>query len=217
MSNKITLRTIFAKTRNLLSKKYLQDANEVITRKVIFFIKRYHLKSIGLYVSQKNEIDTNAIIAYCLANDINLYIPNCEEQTNQMTFKKITDANNDFEYNEKLKIIQAKNTCPDLIDPNLLDAIFLPLIVFDRNLTRIGFGKGYYDRWFNENHYSGYKIGLAPYTQLTNKLIEAEPTDVQMNFCITEKEIFVPIIDEDEETTHDFDITYWRLNDPDFD
>ena len=52
---------------------------------------------------------------------------------------------------------------------------------------QLGYGRGYYDRWFSKNHVK-IKIGVAFETQLVSSL-PLEKTDIAMDILITEKKV----------------------------
>lgn len=67
-----------------------------------------------------------------------------------------------------------------------IDAVIVPLCAFDNKLNRLGYGKGYYDR-FLENK-KCLKIGVAFSCQKTNDILVKE-SDVSMDIIVTETEI----------------------------
>lgn len=67
-----------------------------------------------------------------------------------------------------------------------IDAIIVPMCAFDRNLNRLGFGKGFYDRFLKDKNCL--KIGVAFSCQQTDS-IQTKETDIRMDIIITEKEV----------------------------
>lgn len=72
------------------------------------------------------------------------------------------------------------------IDPAEADIIIVPGMAFDRKLNRLGFGRGYYDKFLPEIHQP--KIALAYNFQVFPD-IPAEDYDHKVGIIITEKEI----------------------------
>ncbi|ATI73209.1 5-formyltetrahydrofolate cyclo-ligase [Mesoplasma florum] len=210
MSNKNQIREKFLKTRSFLSKSYKEEVNKIIERKVNHYIDRYNLEKYAIYLSTENEPNTLNIIETSLKKGIEVYVPLIIED-NKMEFKKITNLETDLEQNKVLNILQPKSTCPTLEKGNYINTMFIPLVAFDKQLNRVGMGKGFYDRWLNENDYIGYKIGLSASTQLSNESIDADEFDVKLDNVITEKEIYVPFVEEEQE--FDYDVTYSVFND----
>jgi 5-formyltetrahydrofolate cyclo-ligase len=56
------------------------------------------------------------------------------------------------------------------IDPNKIDVFIIPGLAYDRQLHRLGYGKGYYDRYLSKLQSSSVKIGLAYNFQVLNQI-----------------------------------------------
>jgi 5-formyltetrahydrofolate cyclo-ligase len=70
------------------------------------------------------------------------------------------------------------------------DTILVPLVLADRNGTRVGHGKGHYDRALSHLREAGrvFTIGLAWEKQVVDEPIEADPWDVPLDAVATPKE-----------------------------
>tara|TARA_B100000575_G_scaffold265194_1_gene241557 strand:+ start:726 stop:1277 length:552 start_codon:yes stop_codon:yes gene_type:complete len=72
------------------------------------------------------------------------------------------------------------------------DVIMLPLLAFDKDKFRLGYGKGYYDRYLNK-YIIQYKdiitVGVAFSFQKHNKL-PINKNDVKLDFILTEKGLY---------------------------
>jgi 5,10-methenyltetrahydrofolate synthetase len=74
------------------------------------------------------------------------------------------------------------------IDP---DGSFMivPGLVFDKDLNRIGYGKGFYDRYFDTNQTKSFtKCGIA-FDQQMCEGIDTDPRDVPLDILVTESEV----------------------------
>lgn len=69
------------------------------------------------------------------------------------------------------------------LSKNKIDIAIVPGIVFDKRCHRIGYGKGYYDRFLK--NFNGTKIGLAFRMQITKK-IEHKTHDVRLDYILTD-------------------------------
>ena len=69
-------------------------------------------------------------------------------------------------------------------DAHLLDAIFVPLLAFDRQGNRVGYGKGFYDRFLQSCRGDCLKIGLS-YFDAVERIEDAGNFDVPLDYCIT--------------------------------
>ena len=67
-----------------------------------------------------------------------------------------------------------------------VDVVIVPLVACDKNLNRIGFGKGYYDRFLRDRQC--FKIGICHDFQVVDE-IDPKEWDVPLDIIITEKRI----------------------------
>jgi 5-formyltetrahydrofolate cyclo-ligase len=65
-----------------------------------------------------------------------------------------------------------------------IDAVIVPLLVFDEDGNRVGFGKGFYDRFLSDCRDDCKKIGLS-YFEPINKIKDIDAYDVKLDLCIT--------------------------------
>ena len=72
------------------------------------------------------------------------------------------------------------------IDKDQLDLMIVPLVGYNQNNYRLGYGGGYYDRYLK--NYNGYTIGLA-YTFQYLKDYQPEFFDIPLNQIITDEKI----------------------------
>lgn len=70
-------------------------------------------------------------------------------------------------------------------DASELALALIPGVVFDQNGHRYGYGKGYYDRYFQD--YCGKKVGICYSCQMVDMALDIEEHDVKMDLIATEK------------------------------
>ena len=90
-------------------------------------------------------------------------------------------------YVSKFGILEPKNSLKDLTP----DLIMVPLVAFDKNLNRIGYGKGYYDRSLQKINKIKKKIvsiGIA-YSFQECKKIPINKYDFKLDYVFTERGI----------------------------
>ncbi len=75
-----------------------------------------------------------------------------------------------------------------LIENELIDAIVTPLLAFDQQGFRIGYGKGFYDKYLNSIQHKPVKIGLS-YFPPVEEISAPDPWDVPLDFCITPDQV----------------------------
>jgi len=70
-----------------------------------------------------------------------------------------------------------------------IDLIFIPLLAFDENGFRVGFGKGYYDRFLEKSSPETVKMGFS-YFEPVPQISDTNQFDVPLNYCITPQHIY---------------------------
>lgn len=70
------------------------------------------------------------------------------------------------------------------VAPELLDIIFVPLVAFDEKGFRVGYGKGYYDRFLARCRPDVIRVGFS-YFEAIQGIEDLHQFDVPLNYCIT--------------------------------
>jgi 5-formyltetrahydrofolate cyclo-ligase len=76
-----------------------------------------------------------------------------------------------------------------IIPPQQLDIIFVPLVAFDERGYRVGYGKGYYDRYLAQCRPETIRIGFS-FFEAVDYIEDIDEFDVPLNFCITPHRIY---------------------------
>jgi 5-formyltetrahydrofolate cyclo-ligase len=75
------------------------------------------------------------------------------------------------------------------VAPSEIDLILVPLLCFDKSGYRVGYGKGFYDKFFMNVKKSAIKIGLS-YFEPIEKIEDCDSFDIKLNYCITPQKIY---------------------------
>jgi 5-formyltetrahydrofolate cyclo-ligase len=75
-----------------------------------------------------------------------------------------------------------------LIKPDALDIVFIPLLAVDSTGHRIGYGKGFYDRFLRKCRPNCIFIGLHLFDEMCN-IDDIDRHDIRLDFCITPTQI----------------------------
>lgn len=89
-----------------------------------------------------------------------------------------------FDANE-FGILEPKIDESEKVDVQGISAILVPAIAYDRKLSRLGRGKGFYDRLLA--HYKGLKIGVCSVVQVSNQNLPLDPHDIAMDIVVTDQ------------------------------
>ncbi len=78
----------------------------------------------------------------------------------------------------------AEPTSTEMVEPSSIDAVIVPLIGFDNRGHRIGYGKGFYDKYFENYPTHRPRIGVSYFEPLSN-IEDTHEFDVPLTHCIT--------------------------------
>jgi 5-formyltetrahydrofolate cyclo-ligase len=70
-----------------------------------------------------------------------------------------------------------------------LDIVFVPLLAFDKKGYRVGYGKGFYDRFLVNCKETCLKIGFS-YFEAIDEITDTNQFDVPLSYCITPEKIY---------------------------
>ncbi len=178
--NKSQIRNKIIKIRNKKFNKNLK----INLDKFIFFLKinKFNNKNIGGYYPSNYEIDDLNILDFLEKKNFKVSLPVIKKK-NQMIFYK-------WSKKDPLKI--NKFGIPEPVSTKIIypDILLVPLVAYDGNLNRLGYGGGFYDRYIEkiEKIKKITKIGLAFSFQKISS-IPINQYDKRLDFIVTEKEI----------------------------
>lgn len=75
------------------------------------------------------------------------------------------------------------------ISPKDIEVVFVPLLAFDKSGNRVGYGKGFYDRFLAQCKTQVVKIGLSLF-EAEEKITDIDERDVPLNYCITPSQTY---------------------------
>jgi 5-formyltetrahydrofolate cyclo-ligase len=174
------LRLKYSRLRNsitptLLGQQSIAIANSIL-QLPIWENQYFH---IFLPIEKKIEIDTEGIISILLGYDKNVIVPKVISNT-ELEHYLLTD-NTKFK-NNSLNIPEPVDGIT--VPPNKIDVVFIPLLAFDKFGNRIGYGKGYYDRFLSKCKADVVKIGLSLF-EPEDLIQDISPTDIPLDYCVT--------------------------------
>ena len=208
--NKDELRKQFLQNRLLIPNDTLESLSFYISKNILnseLFVKKIEtilLKNpeekvkIGLYYPIKNEVDIMQIFNTLEINDyiskFEFFLPVVCKQDMYFARFNISQSNlKDSLCNLKTGKFGIKEPCGINQVANIPDIIIVPGIIFTKDKNRVGYGKGYYDRFFSKNN-NIFKIGIC----FNNFLIKIDKNenlifneyDTKMDLIFTESKIY---------------------------
>lgn len=138
-----------------------------------------------LSILKNKEVNTWPMIEWLKSQKKQIVVSRCSTISNELTH---------YIFDDYAQLKENKYGIPEpqngtVILPKMLNAVLIPLIVFDRKGQRIGYGAGYYDRFLAECPADCLKVGLSLSPPL-DEIPFAEPHDVPMDYCITPSGVY---------------------------
>ncbi|WP_185869517.1 5-formyltetrahydrofolate cyclo-ligase [Blattabacterium cuenoti] len=185
--NKKILRKKYFFYRNSFSKKEIQKMSYEIffqLKKNFIWNKKYY--HIFLPIRKYNEVETFIIINFLLKKKKYITIP-------YSNFKQLYIYNCFFDEKTLLKKNKYGIFEPiykRFIHPYFIDIMFIPLLIFDIKGYRIGYGKGFYDRFVLLCKKNVIKIGLSFFDPINN-IGDIHKNDLSLDIGITTNHIYL--------------------------
>jgi 5-formyltetrahydrofolate cyclo-ligase len=188
--NKTELRAHFRQLRQSISAKDKQNA--AITAAQHFSIHPLFRNSqrIACYIGIRDEFVTHPLIERIIQAGKQCYLP---VLNNNKTLKFALYQKDDLLVANQYGIPEPQNVS-QVIAPEMLDIVIVPLIAYDLSGTRLGTGGGYYDKTFEfkqqKRQAKPLILGLAYHAQQA-EILPKEKWDIALNGVITENELLV--------------------------
>ena len=184
--NKKELRLKYKTLRQGLTKGQIDDYSLAIANRLlkldIWDLTFYH---IFLTIEEQKEVNTDYILNILSGKDKNIIVSKSNFEDCSMTHYLLTDnttiKKNNHNIPEPVDGIEIKSS--------QLEAIFIPLLAFDTIGNRIGYGKGFYDRFLVHCKPETLKIGLS-FFEAENETFEASKNDIKLDYCVTPNTVF---------------------------
>ena len=163
------------------------DEKELLDQAILAEFKKIDLtalKCIHIYlpIIAQNECNTYPIIEFIRENypKIHLAIPKANFENGQMD-AVFLNADTQLATNN-LGIAEPINGAA--INPIDIDMIICPLLAFDLKGNRVGYGKGFYDRFLAQCKTDAIKLGLSYFEPIAS-LADCNEQDFPLSMCIT--------------------------------
>ncbi|TXE13174.1 5-formyltetrahydrofolate cyclo-ligase [Seonamhaeicola algicola] len=183
---KTELRKKYKTLRNNLSQNDIETFSIAIANNAIKMpIWQHKFYHIFLPIEEQKEINTEFILSILAGKDKNIVVPKSHFDTGEMTHFLLTDGTtikkNHYNIPEPVDGIE--------IDDNKIDVVFIPLLSFDKKGNRVGYGKGFYDRFLAKCKPETIKIGLSFFDAET-QIEDTYSTDIKLDFCVTKSHVY---------------------------
>ena len=184
--DKELLRKVFLRKRKTLTASILNARSQQIAANFMEYFSDWPNKMIHVFlpIQKQAEVNTWFLIKKLREKEHQITVSRSDLNSNKMShylFKSDTEL-----LVNKWGIPEPINATK--IDTKKIDVILSPLIVSDRKGARVGYGRGYYDRFYGECRADSIKIGLSLLPPVDTLNLESH--DVLLDYCITHHKVY---------------------------
>ncbi|MBQ9965061.1 MAG: 5-formyltetrahydrofolate cyclo-ligase, partial [Clostridia bacterium] len=161
-----------------------KEADESIANTVRKLWQYRVSRQVLVYVSTPIEVDTHRIICQALADGKRVAVPRCVPDTRQMEFYYIRSM--DDLAPGSFGVLEPEPNPENLVTDTTASLCLIPAFSYDFTGFRLGYGKGYYDRFLA--NYGGHMIGIC-YSACVRRYLPHGRFDRPVQLLVTEKYI----------------------------
>lgn len=183
---KSELRTFYLQKRNQLTENDLEAASLAISESLFrHFSFENKTVSIFLSIANKKELDTLPILEKLIQLKCCIVVSKTLATTTEMEL---------YLYEGKEQLLLSPYGIPEpkygkIISPNHIDIILVPLLCVDSNGYRVGYGKGYYDRFLAQCKKESLIIGLGLFNEFI-VIDDLDEFDIPLDYYVTPSELY---------------------------
>ena len=182
--DKAALRNYFLEKRAALTPQFVDEKSREIVNRLVELDAFKQAKVIHCYASihKNREVDTSEFISVCQRLGKTLIMPKVLPKGEMMHI----EVNKDTAFKENRWGVR-EPVEGNIVEPDYPDFIVVPMVAGDRSRNRLGYGKGYYDRFLSRS--KGAKVGILFECQMYDELLPTENFDVPLDILVNEKEV----------------------------
>ena len=133
----------------------------------------------------RDRVDTKPIIDILDGRQKNIIVSKSDFKAltlkNYILSEEVILEENEYGIPEPINGIQ--------INSEIIDVVFVPLLAYDSKGNRVGYGKGFYDRFLQNLDSKTIKIGLSFFSpEVLIKNIDEK--DIKLDYCVSPEKIF---------------------------
>ena len=162
-----------------LSSEYINYSDEIIFNKLTQLEVFKTCQILFIYVSRNAEVDTIKIIKHAFELGKTVCVPKCFDNSEMKAYE--IKSLDDLEIGS-FNILESKSYCKE-IDKSKIDLAVVPCVTCDVDNNRLGYGKGFYDRFLADTDMK--KICLCR-KQVLQEKIPVDKNDVKMDVVLTD-------------------------------
>ena len=184
--SKTELRKKYLEKRKSLSDIEIEGFSEKIFNRVKEYFDLEKINNIHIFISSEKlkEVKTDEFIKFLWERGKMVFIPKvsgkellCCELVKETILKP-----NAWSIGEPEGV-------PISLNSVSMDMVMTPLVYCDKKGNRIGYGKGFYDRFLSKINRNALKVGVSIFTP-NEEIIDISPEDIALDYLVTSSEVF---------------------------
>jgi 5-formyltetrahydrofolate cyclo-ligase len=182
------IRRMFIDKRNMLTADEIIEKSESIVNNFRSLALQGAQTLLSYYpIPERREFDVTICEQLLALENENLRIAWPKLLSDGISMQAIVVHKNTALVENKYNILEPVSD--EYIDPQLIDVVFVPLLAFDDKGFRVGYGKGFYDRYLPKCAQDVVKIGFS-YFEALDAIEDVNEYDVPLNYCITPMRVY---------------------------
>lgn len=187
-SNKQYLRNELLQKRSLLAVEESLQVGHRICDQITNWKVYLECDVIAVYAAFRGEVDVSFIVDKAWKQGKRVVYPKANPKTKTMRFYEVHDCNE--LHKGAYGILEPLAQKEREVDPNEIGLALVPGVGFDQERYRLGYGAGYYDRFFTDFP-TIIRVGIA-YPEQIVKTVYPESHDCKMDYICTSTQLLSP-------------------------
>lgn len=173
------LRQQISSRRNQLDREEIMHKSQLITRRLWDLNPIQTAEAVMVYAAMGQEVDLSLFIEQLLEEEKKVFLPRVEG-------KNIAVLPFAGWEQTQLSPLGIKEPLGIAVSPHILDAVIVPGLVFDARGYRLGYGKGFYDRFLPGLRRDAFTCGVCYEFQVVDNIYPHE-RDIPVHWIVTEQ------------------------------
>ena len=178
------IREVYKQRRLEMSIEERQRRDEAICRAAESLVSFRYAEYVLLYAATQGEIDVYSVAKTALEKGKKVLFPRCDKKTHTMKYHSVKSLDELVPDSYGICEPPEENPIYDLENQKGSAVCFVPGLVYDKAGFRLGYGKGFYDRYLSG--FSGCTIGVVYSDYILNEVPRGR-FDVSVDILLTEK------------------------------
>jgi 5-formyltetrahydrofolate cyclo-ligase len=184
LTSKSQLRAQALQARQAIPPDLLLSQSRLVEERLVSEKEYRHARAVATYVSKEDEVQTRGLIGRMLKEGKKVVVPLVDSPSKSLRFFE-TRGLDDLSPGRFGILEPRRRSAP--VQLGDCDVVLVPLVAWDEEGHRIGYGKGFFDRALAARGHT-FSIGLALESQLVPK-IPADRSDVRLDMIVTESRV----------------------------